>query len=106
MNQDGPAGTGDYETTSYFGENDVCSSPTGFEARFCCPKLKDSDEDGNKYIMDGTCDDPDYDWTIWLNADSPVGTDGDWETIGKMPRRNICENPTGIRARTNGVGET
>ena len=23
-----------------------------------------------------------------------------------MPRRNICENPTGIRARTNGVGET
>ena len=115
MNQDGPAGTGDYETSSYFGENDVCSSPTGvearvvngstgeygtthidaaegfwclneenngncadFEARFCCPKLKDSDEDGNKYIMDGTCDDPDYDWTIWLNADSPVGTDGDW----------------------------
>ena len=56
--------------------------------------------------MDGTCDDPDYDWTIWLNADSPVGNDGDWETIGKMPRRNICENPTGIRARTDGIGET
>jgi hypothetical protein len=56
--------------------------------------------------MDGTCDDANYDWTVWLNTDSPVGSDGDWETLGKMARLNVCSNPTGIQARTSGPGAT
>ena len=62
------------------------------------------DETNTSYIMDGTCDDADYDWTIWLNVDSPANSDGDYETLGKMTRMNVCENPTGIKARTNGPG--
>ena len=63
-----------------------------FEARFCCPELTDGNEglgnkfifekyfiiSGNetKYVMDGTCDDPDYLWTNWLNTNSPVNSTG------------------------------
>ena len=56
--------------------------------------------------MDGTCDDEDYYWTKWVNADSPVGSDGDWETLGKFARMNVCANPSGIQAKTSGPGAT
>lgn len=145
QNADTPAGLGDWEMATAFGENDVCSNPIGaqarqsnftsmigiysdavthiqndgfwcvnaeqpfgdcydFEARFCCPKLLPSpDETNTSYVMDGTCDDEDYDWTLWLNMDHPNET-GDWETLGKMPRLHVCSAPSGVQARNVGPG--
>ena len=76
-----------------------------FEARFCCPTVV-KDDTNTSYVMDGTCDDADHDWTIWLNTDSPTGSDGDWETLGKMTRMDVCASPTAIQARTEGPGAT
>ena len=56
--------------------------------------------------MDGTCDDPTYAWTTWLNYDKPNNTDGDWETLGNIPRMHVCDNPSGVQARTFGPGAT
>ena len=66
------------------------------------------DETNTSYIMDGTCDDEDYAWTTWLNTDMPGGnmSDGDWETLGRMPRLHVCSAPSGIQARATGPGAT
>ena len=136
-------GIGDFETLTFLGENDVCSSPTGvkaqmvagstgedvvthidtsrgfwclneeqpggecadFEVSHCCPIPK-KDETNTTYVMDGTCDDPAYGWTRYMNTSTPSGTDGDYETLGNFARLNVCENPSAIRARTSGPGAT
>ena len=71
-----------------------------FEVQFCCPKPV-TDDLGMTYIMDGTCDDPTYGWSQYLNSDSPLTDDGDWETLGRFSRKYTCANPSGIQARTN-----
>ena len=40
-----------------------------FEVRFCCPKYQH-----------GSCNEEGWDWTQWVNGDTPDGT-GDWEMI-------------------------
>ena len=70
-----------------------------FEVSFCCPKPV-TDDTNTTYIMDGTCDLPGYGWSQYLNYDTPLTDDGDWETLGKIPRKFACPNPTGIQART------
>ena len=74
------------------GSNGDCAD---FEARFCCP-TPITDELNVTYIMDGTCDDPSYDWTDWKNSGLP-GADGDWETLGRFGRNDVCRNPTAIQ---------
>ena len=67
----------------------------------CSTEFKD--EYNITYVMDGTCDDPSYDWTPWMNSGG-VDDDGDWETLARFTRHEVCENPTGIQARSTGVG--
>ena len=75
-----------------------------FESRFCCP-IPTKDETNNTYVMDGTCDDPSYLWTTWMNSGNNE-TDGDWETIDKFARMLVCENPLGIQARATNDGNS
>ena len=50
-----------------FGMNNRC---VDMEIRFCCPNN----------LKTGSCDEPGYEFTDWLNSDSP-DYDGDWETL-------------------------
>jgi len=73
-----------------------------FEARFCCPAVSDEpDEDGWYSVNEGECTDRTMSWSNWLNADDPAG-EGDYETLAKFSRMDVCGNPTGVQARTKG----
>lgn len=48
-------------------------------------------------IACGDCDIDGYEWTDWMNSDTPDGY-GDWETLAGFPKMDVCGNPTGIQA--------
>ena len=44
----------------------------------------------------GTCEDPNYTWTDYINIDSPID-DGDFETLSSIPMGSVCQNPIAIQ---------
>ena len=65
------------------------------EIRFCCP---------NK-LQAGECDQPGYEWSDWLNKDSP-DEDGDWETVSRYSASEACANPIAVQANPTDSGST
>ena len=65
------------------------------EIRFCCPSN----------LQYGECDQPGYEWTDWLNSDSP-DEDGDWETISRFDQNVACNNPIAVEAMATDSGST
>ena len=134
IDQDDPAsGNGDWETRESFGERRVCTSPIGVQAypldgagstavthidesvgfwcvnqeqpdgagdcadfavRFCCPQYEH-----------GTCDEPGYEWTDWLDRDDPTG-DGDFENRPSFSMDEACADPIAVNARARSSGST
>ena len=65
------------------------------EIRFCCPSN----------LQYGSCDQPGYEWTDWLNSDSP-DEDGDWETLSRFDQNVACHNPIAVEAMATDSGST
>ena len=124
LNIDSPDGLGDMEIKTSFSEHQVCDEPTGikaqvfngtesdaftristqegfvcendlynmcadYEGSWCCPKWGK----GNLH-----CDIKGYEWTNWINQDSPATSTGDWETLSSYAERRACSNPIGVQA--------
>jgi len=126
---DDPTDHGDIETIGQYSADQVCSEPTGIKARefnttsligdpftrisvtegfvcendlfntcsdwevsFCCPKWG--------HGSDIHCELKGYEWTDWLNNDSPTNSfsTGDWETINSFGERTVCGAPTAVQA--------
>ena len=62
-----------------------------WQIRVCCPKTEA-----------GTCDidSGNYAWSSFASHDTATEGIGDFETLTTMGERDICSNPTGVRAQT------
>merc|ERR1719198_1383982 len=78
-------------------EFDTCSD---FEVQWCCPKWGASANGDDHCVLKG------YEWTPWMNEDSPVTGTGDWETIQSQSELKVCSNPTAIQAFPATAGAT
>ena len=65
------------------------------EIRFCCPTD----------FKAGDCDQPGYEWTGWLDNDTP-DEDGDWETLSSFDSNVACNNPMAVEAQPTNLGST
>ena len=46
-----------------------------------------------------------YEWSSWLDSDDPTN-DGDYETMFRFSRNEVCENPIPLDARPGTSGST
>ena len=46
-----------------------------------------------------------YEWSSWLDSDDPTN-DGDYETMHRFSRNEVCENPIALDARPRTSGST
>ena len=53
----------------------------------------------------GECDQSGYEWSAYLNSDTPEGL-GDWETLAGFAQAGICAQPTSIEARRTDATNT
>ena len=66
--------------------SDTCKD---YQVSYCCPETQE-----------GTCSAYGHAWTQYYDKDDPVDY-GDIETIEKFSPNEMCDVPTGIRAREN-----
>ena len=78
-------------------QNDAYNTCVDFEVSWCCPKWGV----GNLH-----CDKKGYEWTKWINNDSPLTSTGDWETRSSYAEREVCSHPIGVQAYPTGSGST